>query len=110
MKAIAFDAKRIALVVADGRMRTLELRTRTGTLTKSLRLYPGAADEISLAGRWIVYRTARTIRIVDTRTSRQSVLTVAKGSVIGLSSEGRRVAWGEQRKGADLIRAVTLPR
>ena len=110
VKAIAFDAKRIALVVAGGRTRTLELRTRTGTLTKGLTLYPGAADEISLAGRWVVYRTGRTIRIVDTRAWKQSVLTIARGSVIGLSSEGRRVAWGEQRKGTDLIRAVTLPR
>jgi hypothetical protein len=66
--------------------------------------------EISLAGRRLVFRAAKTIRILDTTTGAHSVLAVAQGSVFGLSIEGRRVAWGESflRK-SDVIRTVMLP-
>jgi len=37
------------------------------------------------------------------------VLARAAGTVVGLSIEGSRVAWGEQLHGPDVIRAVTLP-
>ena len=37
-------------------------------------------------------------------------LAHASGEVLGLSIEGRRVAWGEDREDADAIVSLTMPR
>jgi hypothetical protein len=60
----------------------------------------------------VAFRTKNTICILDTTTGDRSVLATAQGRVVGLSIDGRRVAWGEQRRGQnvmDVIRAATLP-
>jgi hypothetical protein len=102
VRALAFDGSRTASIVGN----RIEVHARRG----SLPLARGAASEISIDSHWLVYRTGRSIHAVDTRIWRSSVLTVARGDVLGLSIEGRRVAWAERRRGPDVIRAAVLPR
>ena len=110
VRAGAIDARNVALIVARGRAaRFLEVRSRRGVLLRRIVLPRDAADEIGLSGRWIVYRVGATIRLVDRRGWADRVLARAAGTVVGLSIEGSRVAWGEQLHGPDVIRAVTLP-
>jgi hypothetical protein len=108
-KALAFSGDRIALLTDE----RIQVRRTDGYLLRSAAVSKNAAPELGMDGRWVVFRTGRTIRALDTRTNRASVLTVAGGRVVGLSIEGRRVAWGEKRGGdrvPDRIRAIVLPR
>jgi hypothetical protein len=43
-------------------------------------------------------------------TGKSAVLVRARGAIVGLSVDGRRVAWAEERRGPDVIRALVLPR
>jgi hypothetical protein len=73
----------------------------------------GAAKGLALAGvngRWVVYRTNRTIRGLNAFGSGVSRLTVASSEPVGLSVSGRRVAWAERGRSVWRIRALTLPR
>ena len=58
--------------------------------------------------RRIVYRVGRIIYTV--RRSKPALLWRAKATPIGLSVEGRRVAWAVNLHGSGLIVALTLPR
>ena len=71
---------------------------------------PSSADDLSMAGRRIVFRTGRGIWLLDTRTKRTSRLATAAALPVGLSIEGRRVAWAENLRSRARIRAVFLPR
>lgn len=107
--SLALESTRVAaLFNAEGR-RLLELRTRAGKFIRR-RMLGAGADDLAMSGRWLVYRVGATIRAIDTSRWSDTVLTAARGTVVGLSVEGRRVAWGEQRTGTDVIRAITLPR
>jgi hypothetical protein len=71
----------------------------------------GFGSELAgISGRWVVFRTGRTIRLVDSQTLAASVLAVAPVRPIGLSVSGRRVAWAENLRARSRIRALTLPR
>jgi hypothetical protein len=71
----------------------------------------GFAPELAgISGRWVVFRTGRTIRVLDSATLTFSVLTVARVVPLGLSVSGWRVAWVENLASGGRIRALTLPR
>jgi len=89
----------------SGKRRRIEVYGLNGARQRSLTAPRGTADQLDAAGRWGVFSTGRTIRALDIRSGRTSVLATAKAIPIGLSIEGRRVAWGEQKR----IRAITLP-
>ena len=109
--AIALTAARVAIMVAPGvsrigKTRRIEVHGLDGTLQRSLDLPRGVDDHLAAAGNRVVFRTGRTIRAIDLRTGRRTVLVVARSAPVGLLIEGRRVAWGEE---AGRIRALTLP-
>jgi hypothetical protein len=70
------------------------------------------ASELGFMRGRVVFRTGRTIRILNLGSRHTSVLTVAEGKVHGLSTtklplnKGYRVAWIE---GKNRIRAINLP-
>jgi Tol biopolymer transport system component len=108
-RAVALSSARIAVLVEQGRSKRIELRGRGGKLERSVSV-PAVTDaELSTAGPWIVFRTGRTIRLLDARNGRTSVLAVAREIPVGLSIEGRRVAWAEQTT-PSRIRAIFLPK
>jgi hypothetical protein len=70
-------------------------------------LSPSAAD-VSAGSGGIVFRVGRSIYVLSGRTPK--LLARAPGTPVGLSIEGRRVAWAVNPKGHGRIVALTLPR
>lgn len=70
----------------------------------------GRVRDLDVAGGQIVYRVGKSIRLIDTATGRDRLLTTRPVIPIGVSLEGRRVAWAENRGGQGFVRAVILPR
>jgi Tol biopolymer transport system component len=107
--AIALSAARIAVLVEQGRTKRIELRARAGNLERSVTVPAATQAELSMAGKWVVFRTGKTIRLVNARTGRATALAVAREIPVGLSIEGPRVAWAEQTT-PSRIRAILLPK
>jgi hypothetical protein len=63
---------------------------------------------LTSSDRTIVYRVGRSIRAIDIATSKARTLAHAAADPVGLSLEGRRLAWAENLKGLARIRAITL--
>jgi hypothetical protein len=61
---------------------------------------------LSASDQLIVFRVGRSIRGVSVTTHRSRLLTRAAATPVGLSLEGGRLAWAENRKGVSRIRAV----
>jgi hypothetical protein len=69
------------------------------------RVQPETADIIDIAATRIVYHVGRKIFLLDGVTGKTSLLAVSHEPPVGLSIDGRRVAWAENVR----IRAITLP-
>ena len=65
--------------------------------------------ELAASGRAIVLRAGRSIRMVDIARRRTLVVARAAADPIGVSIEGRRIAWAENIGGRGRVRSVTLP-
>lgn len=109
-RAVALAGSHVALLVRNGRRRAIELRTLRGALSRTFAVPKPTGDEIFMSAHWIVFRTGNTIRAVDARDGRRLVLARAKPTIVGLSVDGRRVAWAEQGRTRSRIRALVLPR
>jgi len=70
----------------------------------------GSATDLSISGTRVVFRSGRSIWMFDARRKHVSLLATAKATPIGLSMEGRRVAWAENLAHAARIRAISVPR
>jgi TolB protein len=64
---------------------------------------------LSAAGRSVVFATGRVIRRLDARSGAVTALATANRTPVGLSIEGRRVAWAENGRGGARIRGLTTP-
>ena len=106
--AIATDGRHIALLL-NSRKPVLEVRASTGRVVYRQALPKATTPNyLGLSGRWIAYHAGKAIRLLDWRTGRESVLASVR-SPVGLSVEGKRVAWAEQRRKGSSIRAAVLP-
>lgn len=103
---VALAGSRVALLYA--KPRQLEIRTLTGSLLRHVSV--AGAENLSLSGRWALYRIGRTIRALDVQSGRSIVVARAAATPVGLSLDGRRVAWAEQGRRTSRIRAVVLPK
>ncbi len=102
-KSVALSEALLALLYRG----QIELRDpSSGALRRSIAV-PASATDISIAGRRIVFRTGTSIWLLDGRTRRRSRIAVAAATPVGLSIEGRRVAWVENLGPRARIRAVT---
>ena len=68
-----------------------------------------AFENLDIAGKWIVYRVRRQIRLIGPLGG-DRLLIRAPTLPIGVSIEGRRVAWAENDRGRHRIRAILAPR
>lgn len=78
----------------------------TGRPAGSIPVPQGTAPSLSATDRTIVFRVGRSIRSVTAATSRLRLLARAASTPIGLSIEGRRVAWAENLRSGARIRAL----
>jgi hypothetical protein len=89
---VALAGARVALLYQ--KPEKLEIRSVNGSLLRQVSV--AAAQNLSLAGRWTVYRTGRTIRALEVQSGRAMIVARAAVVPVGLSLDGRRVAWAEQ--------------
>ena len=67
------------------------------------------SGSIAVSGNAIVCTRSKTIRFVDARTKRVSVLARRKLLPIGVTIEGRRVLWAENSRRGGRIYSLSLP-
>jgi hypothetical protein len=116
--AVGLSRSRLAVLVEDASgKRRIEIR-RNATFERSVPV-ASAAEDLSMSGRWVAYRTGRVIRALDVRSGQAHRLGVTPSArvdyspnlPVGLSIEGRRVAWAERiSMTRSRIRTITLPR
>jgi Tol biopolymer transport system component len=116
--ALALSRSYLALLVGANTLRVH--RPRTGALVASTRV-PKNAERVAVSDSGIVaFHVGGQIRAFDVRTrAARTIVTAVAGSrklapfglsgPLGLSIDGRRLAWVENRRNRAVIRAVTLP-
>jgi hypothetical protein len=111
VKALALSAGALAALVQrnDGSFVIERYAIPTGTLVSTPVNVNVALEVLDIAGKWIVYHVGREIRIVDDLGG-DRLLTVALRDPIGVSIEGRRVAWAENVGRTHRFRAAFTPR
>ena len=97
----------VLLEQPDGSKVILRFDARNGTLHSRSRLLPLGALDLSAGGGGVVFRAGLGIYTLRGRTPR--LVARAAGTPIGISIEGRRIAWAENVHGRGRIRTVTLP-
>jgi WD40 repeat protein len=108
-RAVALSSRVGAILTQRGGVRRLELfDSRTGRSLGSVPAPRGLVADPKATGDTIFYRVGTTIWALDVRTKRTRVLARAGGRPIGLSVDGRRLAWAENRGGRAYVRAVEL--
>jgi hypothetical protein len=104
--ALALSRDSVAVLVANrGRKEIRRYDVRTGEQRAALRV-PSSTDVIDVDRRTVVYRAGHDVYVVG--SSRRLRLRAA-AKPIGLSIEGRRVAWAENVGGRGRIVAATAP-
>lgn len=107
--AIGLSGTTLALIGRTGGRLVLTWHDISSSrLLGSLRLPVGAATQVSVGDRDIVFRVGRSIRAVDIETKHVRVIARAAATPVGLSVSGDRVAWAENVHGRGRIRAITL--
>jgi hypothetical protein len=107
--AIGLSGTTLALIGRSaGRLTLTWYDISTGQPVGSLELPTGAATQVCVGVRDIVYRVGRSIRAVDVATKRVHVVAKAASTPVGLSVAGNRIAWAENVHGRGRIRAITL--
>jgi hypothetical protein len=110
VRDLALSAAAVAVLAEDlSATRLTLLHPRTGRLLQRIDV-PDQARMLSAADRNVVFGVGREIRLL--RVGQPATRTIALAQVVpaGLSIEGRRVAWIENRGRRGLIRAVTVAR
>jgi hypothetical protein len=80
----------------------------TGAALGSSPVSSEASPELTATDRTIVYRVGRSIRAIDVATGKARTLAHAAADPVGLSLEGRRLAWAENLKGGARIRTLSI--
>jgi hypothetical protein len=80
----------------------------TGMADGSVPVASKTSPELTATDSTIVYRVGRSIRAVDVQTHNVRTLALAAADPVGLSLEGRRLAWAENLKTSARIRALTV--
>jgi hypothetical protein len=80
----------------------------TGSPEGSVPVSGKTIPKLTATDRTIVYHVRRSIRAVDVETHNVRTLAQAASEPVGLSLEGRRLAWAENLKTAARIRALTV--
>lgn len=80
----------------------------TGDARGSTAVPPSTSPSLSATDRVAVFHVGRSIRSVAPGSAKPHTLVQAAAEPVGLSIEGRRIAWAENLKSTARIRALTL--
>jgi hypothetical protein len=108
VKAIALSFPQLAVLVqrADGTKAIERYEPQHGTLLGTTAVPRTTASELGISKAGIVYRVGSKIYLLAGGTPK--LVWRASGTPIGLSIEGRRIAWAVNIKGHGRIVALTL--
>jgi dipeptidyl aminopeptidase/acylaminoacyl peptidase len=110
--AMALSRSYLALLIrtsAQGPTTLQVYRPRTAELIASIPV-PKGVDSVAVNDSGIVsFSVGRQIRAFDSNTHAARTIATAAATPIGLSVEGSRLAWAENRGTQGVIRAVALP-
>ena len=101
------DNLAVLLEQPDESKLILRFDAQNGTYLSQSGQLPIGARDLSTGTAGNVFRIGREIYLVHGRTQR--LVARSAGTPIGLSIEGRRIAWGVNLKGRGRIVALTLP-
>jgi Tol biopolymer transport system component len=107
-KTIALRPDYVALLVNHDRSVRVELYNLDGSFRAGAPV-PSGVQNLSAAGRNVVFATGHVIRRLDAKTGAVTVLARAGRAPVGLTIEGHRVVWAENTRGSARIREVTAP-
>jgi hypothetical protein len=114
VRALALSAGALVVLVArtDGSLVIERYALPAGTLLASTLVNKRTAAEIDIGDKWIVYRVGRRIRLIGPGGASRPLIHTNRtyNTPIGLSIEGRRVAWVTNGVGSHRIRALLAPR
>ena len=79
-----------------------------GTKLGSVSIPPGAAEQIAVSNRLVVYRVGRLIRGVATRNGHIRTLTKTATNAVGLSLANGRLVWAVNKGDAGRLRALAV--
>lgn len=109
-RAIALGANYVAAIVRRGNSPRLEVHDlTTGELRGAVPLRGDWGHALSAAGDSVVYSIGLAIHVLDVTTFQSTRVALTAAEPIGLSIEGRRIAWAENARGRAWIKALTLP-
>jgi hypothetical protein len=111
VRALALSGARLAVLVeATDASKSIEVYVVPGgELLSSASIGPDAEPVLGIAGRRLVYQVGRDVHLVDADSGSDELLWHAVRSPVGLSIEGRRVAWAQSSERTGSVVAVTLP-
>lgn len=106
VRAVALSGVRLATLSYDAGVKRVDIwDITTQSLFRSIDLPADAAPEIDLAGKRLVWRAGRRIYVSDVENGASKRLFRSRARPVGVSIEGRRVAWASGFR----IRALMLP-
>jgi len=106
---VALSDSFAAVLAADGATAHVSLYSRDGSQRGRVAVPPHATD-LSMAGSRAIFRTGKTIWLLDALKRKTVRLTTTKDAPIGLSIDGNWIAWAEENaRGHDRILALLLP-
>jgi Tol biopolymer transport system component len=107
--ALALSTEIVAVLVRQTRTAA-QLRVydaRSGALQAAVSV-PGTTSQLSASGRDVVFSAGTTISLFDSALPRPTALATAGSTPLGLSIEGRSVAWAENTGARHMIRALPV--
>lgn len=114
VRALALSADALAVLVqhTDGSLAIERYALPAGTLLASTTVNQSTAPRIDIGDKWIVYRVGRQIRLIGPGGVSRPLIRTSRtlNTPLGLSIEGRRVAWVTNGNGLHRIRALLAPR
>jgi hypothetical protein len=108
VRAIALDFHQLAVLIerADGTKAIERYNPKQGTLIGTTSVPRTTASKLSVSKAGIVYRVGSKIYLLAGGTPK--LVWRASGTPIGLSIEGKRIAWAVNVKGHGRIVALTV--
>jgi hypothetical protein len=107
--AIALSTRLLATLEQGPRgLRLAWYDPATGVASGAVPVPASTAPELAANDQAVVFRVGRSIRVLNVATQRPRELAHAPEIPVGLSLEGRRVAWADNVGGLGRIRAVFL--
>jgi Tol biopolymer transport system component len=107
-KAVALSPLLVAVLAKDAAGTHVALYdARSGSPAGIVRVR-GNATDLSISGNRVVFRSGRSIWLLDALKKHVSLLATAATVPVGLSIDGRRVAWAENLRRGGRIRALEV--